>query len=80
MTHKVQSWNSVPLETMSDLIPFKVVTGETFREFRENPKNRSTCPDRCFKHLQMAFGMHRICFVAKELQVGNIISSHEWRG
>jgi hypothetical protein len=36
---------------MSDLISRKVVTGEKFREFRENPKNRSACLDRCFKHL-----------------------------
>jgi hypothetical protein len=28
MTHKFQSWDSVPLETMSDLISRKVVTGE----------------------------------------------------
>jgi hypothetical protein len=40
MTHKFQSRDSVPLEIMSDLISRKVVTGEQFREFRENPKNR----------------------------------------
>ena len=28
MTHKFQSWESVPLETMSDLISRKIVTGE----------------------------------------------------
>jgi hypothetical protein len=28
MTHKFQSWDSVALETMSDLISRKVVTGE----------------------------------------------------
>jgi hypothetical protein len=38
MTHKFQSWDSVPLETMSDLISRKVVTGEKFREFRETPR------------------------------------------
>jgi hypothetical protein len=64
MTHKFQSWDSFPLDTMSDLISRKVVTGEQFREFRENPKNRSACLDRCFKHLQMAFGMHRIARIA----------------
>jgi hypothetical protein len=28
MTHRFQSWDSVALETMSDLISVKVVTGE----------------------------------------------------
>jgi quercetin dioxygenase-like cupin family protein len=28
MTHKFQTWDSVPLETMSDLISRKVITGE----------------------------------------------------
>ena len=28
MTHKFQTWESVPLETMSDLISRKVITGE----------------------------------------------------
>lgn len=28
MTHKFQTWKSVPLETMSDLISRKVITGE----------------------------------------------------
>jgi hypothetical protein len=28
MTHKFQSWDSVALETMSDLISRKAVTGE----------------------------------------------------
>ena len=28
MTHKFQSWESVPLETMSELISRKIVTGE----------------------------------------------------
>src|SRR5215469_13287775 len=28
MTHKLQAWESVPLETMSDLISRKIVTGE----------------------------------------------------
>jgi hypothetical protein len=79
MTHNFQSWDSVPLETMSDLISRKVVTGETFRE---HTTNRSVCFDRCFKHLQMAVGLHRIAYRVRseELQVGNLISSHEWRG
>jgi hypothetical protein len=65
---------------MSDLISRKVVTGEKFREFRENPTNRSACLDRYFKHLQMAFGYASYRVRSQELQVGNIISSHEWRG
>jgi hypothetical protein len=72
MTHKVQSWDSVPLETMSDLIPGKVVNGETFREFREKTQEQISLPRSLFQALTNVIRHASYRVRSDELQVGNI--------
>jgi quercetin dioxygenase-like cupin family protein len=83
MTHKFQSWESVPLETMSDLISRKLVTGEKAMVAQVFLKKGAVVPEHSHESEQITYileGALKFDIEGKEVVVraGEVLHIPSW--